>query len=641
LIRIDDLEALRLADMLLVLDPFNLEVLSFRARLHLNVGETKAAYALFEDFPGEKNVAWKIDWGAFLVWAGEYFRAYQFWLANTDMHEHASVETKKNLVWMLLDQGLRDQAAVLIKELSIQKASNLTEAYDKAFVQFWLYEEAGEFQKSLEQWDDLLVRARKESNLGFQESLTFQKAYCLIEMGKFKEASQNFEMAFSIPTSSMSPKRHADSLISFSSLYISQGFYLEAERKLLEVRSILEHSNALVPLLFCELNLAQLYLYWKPAFGSMLCLKHARKALEYASQGNIQQFFSPALFINVLAEIEFGELETAQSLAQELRNLSHKTKSAPAYLALWAQGLVLAQTSDFQSAIVLLEEALLGVYQYEDRMLLQIKLAHLKNDLSSARDLLSSFKEDGFGLGITFALQLFPQLNDLSKPLETTSTLRINALGTLQIFNNNQLVTLRGERRKQFVALLLEAQIIGHPEVKTLELMDTLYSDLNDEEARKAIQQLVFRVRAQLGADCLQTTTDGYSLCAVQSDVQDFLETGNTQLWRGAYFEDAQLLNPSAYQSLGEAIYNQLEHQVHSLLENDSIEASRVCKILLEAVPYNLEILKLALKALQLQKNYTAITRLYSRARASWLEVGEQLPDDWTTLLAASNLVAA
>jgi tetratricopeptide (TPR) repeat protein len=641
LVKVDHLEATRLADMLLVLEPFNLEVISFRAGLYLDAGETKAGYALFEDFAGEKTVEWKILWGAFLVRAGEYFVAYQFWLANTDMHEHASVETKKNLIWMLLDQGLRDQADVLMAELSVQKASNLSEEYDKAFVKVWMYDEAGDYQQSLNQWDYLLNLAQKEWNLRFQESLTFQKAYCLIEMGNFEEAHKNFEMAFNLPIPSIFPLHHAENLTSFSSLLIKQGFYLEAERKLLEVRTILGHSSSIVASLFCELNLAQLYLYWKPAFGSMLCLKHARKALEYARQGQIQQFFSPALFFNVLAEIEFGELETAQNLALELSAISHKMKTAPVYLALWATGLVLEKTSDLQSAIAHLEEALLGVYQYEDRMLIQIKLAHLKNDSSSANELLSRFKTDGFGLGVTFALQLFPQLNAPMKPAQNTSTLRINALGTLQIFNNNNLITLRGEKRKQFVALLLEAQIVGNPEVKTLELMDTLYSDLNDDEARKAIQQLVFRIRAQLGAESLQTTNDGYALCAVQSDVQDFLETGDTRLWRGAYLEDAPLLTSSRYQSLSEGIYNQLEHQVPSLIENDPIEATRVCKILLEAVPYDLEILKLAIKALQIQKNYMAIARLYARARASWLEVGEHLPDEWTALIASSDLVFA
>jgi tetratricopeptide (TPR) repeat protein/DNA-binding SARP family transcriptional activator len=641
LIRIDYLEAVRLADMLLMLDPLNLEVIGLRARLHLNFGENKAAYALFEDFPGEKDVAWKISWGAFLVRAEEYFTAYQFWLANADMHKHASIETKKNLVWMLLDQGLRDQADVLIGELSVQEASNLSEEYDKAFVQFWMYEEAGDYQKCIDLWDYLLNLAQKESNLGFQESLTFQKAACLMQLGNFQEAYKNFEIVLNLPTSTITPLHHAENLTAMASLLICQGFYLEAERKLLEVRTILGHSNWKLSLLFCELNLAQLYLYWKPAFGSMLCLKHARKALEYARQGQIQQFCSPALFLNVLAEIEFGEIETAQTLARELSAISHKTKSAPAYLALWAKGLVLEKTPDLQAAIAQLEEALLGVYQYEDRMLIQIKIAHLKNDSSSAKKLLSRFKANGFGLGVTFALQLFPQLNAPIKPVQTASTLRINALGTLQIFNNNNLVILRGDKRKQFVALLLEAQIVGNPEVKTLELMDTLYSDLNDDEARKAIQQLVFRIRAQLGAESVQTSNDGYALCIVQSDVQDFLETGNTRLWRGAYLEDAQLLTSSGYQSLSEGIYNQLEHQVPSLIENDAIEATRVCRILLEAVPYDLEILKLAIKALKIQKNYTAIARLYARARASWLEVGEQLPDEWTTLIASSDLVLA
>ena len=67
--------------------------------------------------------------------------------------------------------------------------------------------------------------------------------------------------------------------------------------------------------------------------------------------------------------------------------------------------------------------------------------------------------------------------------------------------------------------------------------------------------------------------------------------------------------------------------------EADPKEAARLGRLLLEADPYDLETLRLTLEALRRAGNHRSLSRLYEKARARMLEVGERLPADWQDFL--------
>ncbi|NJK43735.1 MAG: hypothetical protein HC933_05130 [Pleurocapsa sp. SU_196_0] len=119
----------------------------------------------------------------------------------------------------------------------------------------------------------------------------------------------------------------------------------------------------------------------------------------------------------------------------------------------------------------------------------------------------------------------------------------------------------------------------------------------------------------------------------VQSDARRFLETGDSSLWRGAYLAGIQGIEGYLLETVTAALYLQLEQCAKSLLGVEPAQSARLAQILLSMKPFDQAALALVLRALQKQKDYVGISRLYKRAIQSWLEVGEPLPQRWTDFL--------
>ena len=194
----------------------------------------------------------------------------------------------------------------------------------------------------------------------------------------------------------------------------------------------------------------------------------------------------------------------------------------------------------------------------------------------------------------------------------------------MQISGAGLVSVVKGQKRKELLAILLEARIMGRKEVKTLELIDALYPNSPEEEAMVSLRQTVFKTRAAHGAATIRTTANGYALGSISSDAEEFLATKNTTLWRGTYLDGLGTLE-EIREMLVVACQNHSQH----LLETNPKEVARVTRILLETDPYDLVTLKLACKALRLDNNHRTLQRLYSDTRAKLLEVGEVLPEGW------------
>ncbi|MER3482219.1 MAG: hypothetical protein C4332_02715 [Meiothermus sp.] len=108
------------------------------------------------------------------------------------------------------------------------------------------------------------------------------------------------------------------------------------------------------------------------------------------------------------------------------------------------------------------------------------------------------------------------------------------------------------------------------------------------------------------------------------SDAEDFLQTGNTQLWRGVYLHD---LGQGSDASVSDSLYHALRKGTEALLDAEPEEALRLGRILLEANPYDSQALALGLKALRRSRDANAAGRFYAAYRLSYAEVGERLPE--------------
>jgi tetratricopeptide (TPR) repeat protein len=341
-----------------------------------------------------------------------------------------------------------------------------------------------------------------------------------------------------------------------------------------------------------------------------------------------------ALFWLIQVEIAFGNLETAIALLDELEPL---IKASPdEYLWHWAKGVYLGQTQQLEAARHHLQEALrLSVNEFDgEHQWIQLELYRVNNDLHAARTGLETCRKMGFMAGVTLALRYFPQLAEAPiAPAPVAPSLWVHALGRMQITLDGVTIPLRGAKRKHLVALLLEAQLGGRSECKHNELIDALYPNSSEEDAREAVKQLVFQWRNQYGPSSIVTTDYGYAFGAVGSDAQQFLETGEVALWRGAYLEDVEDWSARAFDTVREALYTNLKAWTLESVSTNPTEAVRLANIALEADPFDPDALSLTIRALQAQGSYNSISKLYQRSKATWLEVGERLPELWTEFL--------
>lgn len=190
---------------------------------------------------------------------------------------------------------------------------------------------------------------------------------------------------------------------------------------------------------------------------------------------------------------------------------------------------------------------------------------------------------------------------------------------------------MRGRKRQELLACLLEARLRGRSEMARLELLDTLYPQVPEGQANSALKELVHQTRAALGAAVIQTTEGGYALGEVATDAEQFLTCGDTHLWRGTYLAGIQLDSDDL---IRETLYQALYTQALALLETDTPEAVRLGRLLHDADPYDGAALAMLLRALQVAGNHRTLGRVYRAAQKQWLELGEVLPDDWHAFLA-------
>ena len=100
--------------------------------------------------------------------------------------------------------------------------------------------------------------------------------------------------------------------------------------------------------------------------------------------------------------------------------------------------------------------------------LVSLELDRLTNNLESARTRMQWFEERGLMNGVNIAKRYFPELADIKEPIkQIENAVRLEVLGSLQTQGDKQ-TPVRGRKRQELLALLLEARISGRSEVSRL-----------------------------------------------------------------------------------------------------------------------------------------------------------------------------
>jgi DNA-binding SARP family transcriptional activator len=444
-----------------------------------------------------------------------------------------------------------------------------------------------------------------------------------------KDALENYRLASEAGDSFSVGK----ALTQLGELAIELGNYEEAERYLSDSLPLVKQRNVTLFVVDAEIAMSLLYQAWVTAHSGILALKHARSGLEVAQSTEYTLSRLEALFCAACAETAYGSAAKALELAAELATLAKDhTAHAGLYYGAWAKAKALTALNRASEARLLFQQAYEVAKQIRhevNQQKISLDLDRLGNDVEGARKRMEWFEERGLMNGVNIAKRHFPELAERRQPTkQVENQVRLEILGTLQV-RGDKVSPIRGRKRQELLALLLEARISGRNEVSRLTLLDTLYPEEDELKASASLKSLVHSLRETLGENTITTTNNGYALGSCTSDAELFLQTGDTSLWRGLYLEDLE----SDDSTVRDSLYLALFEKVKTLLEIDPKEAARVGGILLEADPYNTDYLKTYLTALRLSNNHGKLTRHYREAKTRLLEVGETLPDTWQGFL--------
>jgi tetratricopeptide (TPR) repeat protein len=470
----------------------------------------------------------------------------------------------------------------------------------------------------------------------------YLRAYARMVLGQLRDSVRDFEHAAQRYLILGNVKMYRNAQSGIGDVLKTLGEYERAEEILLEcldAQSQTGPSHALATTLH---NLSVLHQMWLAPFSVPLALKYARAGLDVAKKTSNPRTVNMALVAAAGAETLAGNPTQGFALASELLELAQTPWTTSQ--ALGEQGAALKRLGRPDEALVAYRRAYAlteasGMEVEIDALGLEID--HLLGDVVSASRRLETFRAREMKTWVDRVYRYFPQLVVTDTPLaslEAKSLLRLDFLGPMQFSLQDKPETVRGRKRQELLALLLEARIAGRAEVSKLELLEALYPDSDEDQATNALQETVRSARSSLSMDVIQTTQNGYELGAVTSDAEEFLKSGDTNLWRGAYLDGLTL--ETRDDTVRESLHLALFTTATRTLEMDAREAARVGRILIEFDSYNLDYLELCVKAFRATNNHKSLTRLYTDTRDCLSEVGEVIPERWQDFLERTSLRA-
>jgi tetratricopeptide (TPR) repeat protein/DNA-binding SARP family transcriptional activator len=569
--------------------------------------------------------------------SSDFSNAIELWQLELGSSSDLDPDLLVHVIWALKSL-MRFDEAIDLAECVLQR-SDLS-PWQRARVlnrQSSAYGESTRYAPALEIVGQVLKLLTNHALSG-REVILFDRALYRKQLGDYLAAKHDLEEALVLALE-VGRTPHEMLIRSFlGSMNFEFGEYALAEEFLLEAFEYqVRHP---VSMYLCDTihNLIELYLAWqdRPSSG-LLAQKHARLALEMANALNTPTYLAASRAYAGFVELEHGSGERALALALEAQAFR-----VPGdiffgrWFPVWLEAKARTKLGEHGQAIALLEQTVVA-FEHMGRVF-EANLAGLdvdrsRNNLESARGRLEWFRTRGMKNAVDQGLRLFPELIGATPSPKPQACVQLQVLGTMQIARKTETQSVRGQKRKELLTVLLEARILGQNEATMLELFDALYPNVSESEAASGLKQTVFKLRSSYGQNTITTTANGYALGAVTSDAETFLRNANTQLWRGTYLQDANL-EPSA--SVLEVLMLALHTKAKILLESDPKESARVGRILLEIDPYDLNALRLTCQALQSLENHRSLVRAYSDARSKLLEVGESLPQRWQDFLSHS-----
>ena len=632
-------QALEMAQAALELDATHIQAALLSAELLAEAGRGTESQHLLEVFSHHEN----IDQSRLLETrirvkhlSHDYAGVLELWHAQGEASKIALAVIARAFVQL---SKLKEAETVIAQALAAPKLEPL-ELAELLYIQSFIPNFAGRYDSADVGFSAFLhiLGALNDGSTRFREmrSGALQlRAYTRNVLGRPLEAVADIEAALHFPEEFGDASHHAQLQSELGLYLLETGEYQRAEEVLFEARAVLERTANPIYLSMLERITARLYLEWAPPHGAALSLKHAQAALETIERaGRPPAYASGAFFIAAWAQAAHGSPKEASALADELEGLQVGLRQ-PAMTtgANWIRGLVFARLGLLNEAreafgLVAASDMPMALGPTLERMALE--LDRVNADISSARVRVERARALGALNLVRIALRYFPELETQTLRQTQTETqqtmrqiVRLEVLGKTRVIVGGEVLSDRTHKGKALLSTLLQARLAGRRELPDVELVDHMYPEMSDEKGASALKQLVYRLRSQLGANAILRTGSGYILGAVESDAEEFLAIGNSQLWTGSHLED---LHESWGSTAHDALQYALRQKAFELLETDPAETARLGRILLEINPFDLEALGLSFRALRSRGDEIGAAQLSSWAKTQFAEIGEVLP---------------
>ena len=626
-------EAAKLLEALQVWESDNPDVIERLAKLYAQQGRRDEGQLLLEQLSERKRdpSRWRKRLLEFKLLSYQHPEALKMFEVEPGLLNTVSPGSLAGLAFALGYEGRLDQANALLIMAEAQ-AVKATELFRILNVKATLSMLSGNPDSAMEQYTNAVTLAEQIQSPRHLAGALYNRSVLATRMDRFSEAAQDLERCLDLKEAEGNAWAYAEYLAPYGETLMERGEFIRAEDALLQALAILENGQPSADLVVAECILVDLYCTWEAPHASALTIKYARDAWRHAQFVGMEVLKLQSLIALAKAEAMFGQPALALDhvgQAFEIIERCHLETFHPN--ALWIEGVVLISIGQLEQASAFLKQASALMQDRRAKLtaeLVLLELDRINHDVISAQQKLELFTKADYGRGIYMVKRYFPTLEtDLPR---TASQLTIGLLGELHIERDKHIIRLQGLKRKVLIALLAEASVLGRDGKTQVDLLDALYPNQPELEAVAALHQLVRQTRVLLGEASIVTLESGYGLRKVNLDIVEFLETGDTKLWHGAYLEDVALeANPQVL----EALKTKLHDRTKSQLETDPHEAARVARILLEMDTYDLVALEMAVRALQNLKHYTSLKRLYLQTRVALHEVGEVLPELWKDFL--------
>jgi tetratricopeptide (TPR) repeat protein len=630
-------EAIRVAELAVNHLSDNTEAIFELAELYVTDQRMDDASRVLERLPASERDGQQ--WWARLIfiksWAGNPGDAIELWDARPEWHASADPHLIYRITFNLPRNRNAERIALIERTLEQPNLSTLERARLLSVMAGVDYEEFRP-ARSVELYTEVIHLAREAGNRSGEAAMLNNRANALYDLDRYADSKADLEASLRVHAESGSRLGVAHAQQNLAHLLIEFGEYEHAEEMLLEALEVMQRADPNEFLVDCQEKLCTLYLAWQPPHGTIMALKHAQGALRVGQELGLPRAIGKGLVSLASALNANGDHTQALEHAEEAIALSEANGMRNPISAHVERARALEGLGRHQEALGLFQQAQTSARDNEPQITLQqigLEIDHLTDNSERAKERLAWFEAHGLIHDANLVRRYFPQL-ETNEPrtiaialTQSEPAARLELLGPARVIVNSEPVSSRGAKRFELLTVLLEARIRGRAEVSQLELCDVLYPDTPEPQAAQSLKKIVQLVRGSLGKGAIRTTNAGYALGDVGSDVEAFLETSDTRLWRGAYLEGINLSRED--ETVSEALHSALRARIAALLTTDPKEAARVSRILLEAEPYDRACLELALRALRASDNHRSLARLYEDARERFLEIGETLPERW------------